>query len=208
MATASVPNTFVNGGGNADATEVNANFSQIVGFLNTETVQRDGAVAFTAVQSHPNAPTTGNHVVNKTYADGFIAGVATLRVALTRATATASIPVNEGVTAIWTAETADAGGFWSSGTTLTVPTGGSGFYSWFGTGTATAAANGQHAMNLYQNSKNRGGNFYGGATTSLKADGDAYLTAGDTLTFEVYNGLDSGAVTFSNLAVTLVRLGS
>jgi len=42
MATASVPNTFVNGGGNADATEVNANFSSLVNFANNSTVHADG----------------------------------------------------------------------------------------------------------------------------------------------------------------------
>ena len=38
--------------------------------INTDVVQRDGSLAFTAAQSHPTAPSSGSHIANKTYVDG------------------------------------------------------------------------------------------------------------------------------------------
>jgi microcystin-dependent protein len=78
MATAAVTYTFANGT-NADGTQVNSNFTSVVNFLNTETVQRDASIAFTAIPSLPASdPTTDNQAVRKAYVDNFLpAGVIT-----------------------------------------------------------------------------------------------------------------------------------
>ena len=78
MATAAVTYTFANGT-NADGTQVNSNFASVVNFLNTETIQRDASIAFTAIPSLPAVdPTTDNQVVRKAYVDNYTpAGVIT-----------------------------------------------------------------------------------------------------------------------------------
>jgi microcystin-dependent protein len=78
MATAAVTYTFANGT-NADGTQVNSNFTSVVNFLNTEVVQRDASIAFTAIPSLPATdPTTDNQAVRKAYVDNFLpAGVIT-----------------------------------------------------------------------------------------------------------------------------------
>ena len=78
MATAAVTYTFANGT-NADGTQVNSNFTSVVNFLNTETIQRDASIAFTAIPSLPAVdPTTDNQVVSKAYVDNYTpAGVIT-----------------------------------------------------------------------------------------------------------------------------------
>jgi microcystin-dependent protein len=78
MATAAVTYTFANGT-NADGTQVNSNFTSVVNFVNTEVVQRDASIAFTAIPSLPATdPTTDNQAVRKAYVDNFLpAGVIT-----------------------------------------------------------------------------------------------------------------------------------
>ena len=78
MATASVTYVFANGT-NADGTQVNSNFNNVVNFLNTETVQRDASIAFTAIPTVPATdPTTDNQVARKAYVDNYTpAGVIT-----------------------------------------------------------------------------------------------------------------------------------
>jgi microcystin-dependent protein len=78
MATASVTYTFANGT-NADGTQVNSNFTSVLNFLNTEVIQRDASVAFTAIPTLPaTTPTLDNHAVRKAYVDAFIpAGIIT-----------------------------------------------------------------------------------------------------------------------------------
>ena len=78
MATAAVTYTFANGT-NADGTQVNSNFTSVVNFLNTEVVQRDASIAFTAIPSLPASdPTTDNQAVRKAYVDNYTpAGVIT-----------------------------------------------------------------------------------------------------------------------------------
>jgi len=78
MATAAVTYVFANGT-NADGTQVNSNFTNVVNFLNTETVQRDASIAFTAIPSLPATdPTTANQAVRKAYVDNYTpAGVIT-----------------------------------------------------------------------------------------------------------------------------------
>lgn len=78
MATASVTYVFANGT-NADGTQVNANFNSVTNFLNSEVIQRDGSIAFTAIPTLPaSTPTLDNHAVRKAYVDSFLpAGVIT-----------------------------------------------------------------------------------------------------------------------------------
>jgi len=69
MATAAVSNTFTNGS-NADAVQVNSNFTSLVNFLNTEVITRDAAIAFTAIPSGPATnPTLDNQFTRKYYVD-------------------------------------------------------------------------------------------------------------------------------------------
>ena len=84
MPTLDVPNTF-NNNTTADATEVNANFTEIESFVNTNVIQKDGSVAFTAVPTGPGTdPTSDNHLARKAYVDEFAKGV------VARATITAN----------------------------------------------------------------------------------------------------------------------
>jgi microcystin-dependent protein len=87
MATAAVTYVFANGT-NADGVQVNSNFNSVVNFLNTETMQRDASIAFTAVPTLPATdPTTANQAVRKAYVDNFLpAGVITQYGALTAPT--------------------------------------------------------------------------------------------------------------------------
>jgi microcystin-dependent protein len=78
MATAAVTYTFANGT-NADGTQVNYNFSEVVNFLNTNAIQKDASVAFTAIPTLPATdPVTDNQAVRKSYVDNLMpAGVIT-----------------------------------------------------------------------------------------------------------------------------------
>lgn len=78
MATASVTYVFANGT-NADGTQVNSNFNNVVNFLNTETVQRDASIAFTAIPTAPATdPVSDNQLARKAYVDNYTpAGVIT-----------------------------------------------------------------------------------------------------------------------------------
>jgi microcystin-dependent protein len=69
---------FANGT-NADGTQVNSNFNNVVNFLNTETVQRDASIAFTAIPTAPATdPVSDNQLARKAYVDNYTpAGVIT-----------------------------------------------------------------------------------------------------------------------------------
>ena len=72
MATVSIPYTFVNNTQNADATQVNLNFTTLRDFLNSSVIHKDGTVAFTGVPTLPSTdPTLANHAVRKAYVDAF-----------------------------------------------------------------------------------------------------------------------------------------
>jgi len=69
MATAAVSNVFTNGS-NADAVQVNSNFTSLVNFLNTDVITRDATVAFTVIPSGPATnPTLDNQFTRKYYVD-------------------------------------------------------------------------------------------------------------------------------------------
>lgn len=71
MATCSVTYSFANLT-NADATQVNANFTSLVNFINSEVIHRDGAIAFTTIPTLPGTnPTTANQATRKAYVDSY-----------------------------------------------------------------------------------------------------------------------------------------
>ena len=75
MATVSIPYTFTNVTQNADATQVNANFSALATFANSELLQRDGSIALTAgsfLSLSSSTPTADNHAARKAYVDSIV----------------------------------------------------------------------------------------------------------------------------------------
>ena len=82
MATASVPNTFI-AGANNDPTEVNANFTSLVTFVNDSVVHRDGTKAMTAAFDagsnkivNVSSGTASSDAVNKGQLDAVAASIA------------------------------------------------------------------------------------------------------------------------------------
>jgi len=70
MATAAIPTTFSNGT-NADANQVNGNFSYLVNWLNTYVIQPDTAV-FTVFPTLPSSdPSNAYHAAHKNYVDNW-----------------------------------------------------------------------------------------------------------------------------------------
>jgi hypothetical protein len=68
----SIPYTFTNGSQNADATQVNANFSALASYINTNVVLADGTVSFTGIPILPaTMPTTANQATRKAYVDAY-----------------------------------------------------------------------------------------------------------------------------------------
>ena len=69
MATASVSYALANGT-SADATQVATNFTDLVNFLNTHVVHKDGSVSMTGQLSlYASDPTDANHATRKQYVD-------------------------------------------------------------------------------------------------------------------------------------------
>jgi hypothetical protein len=69
MATASVTNTFV-ALTTAEAAKVNTNFTDLVSFLNTNVVHKDGSVTMTGQLTLPGSdPSTSNQAARKAYVD-------------------------------------------------------------------------------------------------------------------------------------------
>ena len=69
MATASITYALSNGT-TADATHVSTNFTDIVNFLNTHCVHKDGSIAMTgALTLQAQDPSNANHAVRKQYVD-------------------------------------------------------------------------------------------------------------------------------------------
>jgi hypothetical protein len=69
MATASVTYAIANGNAQ-DGDEVGTNFTDLVSFLNTHVVHKDGSVTMTGALSLPSSdPSTDNHAARKVYVD-------------------------------------------------------------------------------------------------------------------------------------------
>jgi len=71
MSTVSVPNTFTNGNVN-DGPQVSANFNALVSYINTNCIVADATISLSAALSCSTAPSSGNHLTNKTYVDGLV----------------------------------------------------------------------------------------------------------------------------------------
>lgn len=71
-ANAVVTNNFVQGTP-ANASEVNANFADLVTWINTNATHLDGTKAFTGLVTLPaTAPSNANHATRKAYVDGLV----------------------------------------------------------------------------------------------------------------------------------------
>lgn len=56
----------------AEASDVNTNFTDVRTYINSNCLVKDGALALTGVLDCSTAPTSGNHLANKTYVDGLV----------------------------------------------------------------------------------------------------------------------------------------
>lgn len=100
----------------SDVTQINTNFSDLVTFLNTYVVQKDGSVAFTGIPTLPGSdPTSNNQATRKLYVDNKVSTSVdavkpqTVRVYATVAARNAAITSpTEGMTAY----TSDTDTFW------------------------------------------------------------------------------------------------
>lgn len=69
---ASKTNTFVPGT-DIEAAKVNQNFDDLVGYMNSSLMTKDGGTAFTGIPSGPATyPTTANQLTRKQYVDGVL----------------------------------------------------------------------------------------------------------------------------------------
>lgn len=70
MAAVSIPYTFVNNTQNADATQVNLNFTTLRDFLNGSVIHEDGTVSMTGMLTlSSTTPSDDNHATRKGYVD-------------------------------------------------------------------------------------------------------------------------------------------
>ena len=102
--------------------------------INTDVVQRDGSLAFTAAQSHPTAPSSGSHIANKTYVDGL-----TQRLAF-RLRRVVGVSVADGASydIAWDTEDEDTNGFANGTSTITITFAAAGIYN-ISVGTTTSS---------------------------------------------------------------------
>ena len=79
MATASVTYTFA-GGAQVKSAEHNTNYADLVTFLNTNVVHKDGAITMTGrLQLAALDPTAADHAVRKSYLEKVVGPVVKLR---------------------------------------------------------------------------------------------------------------------------------
>lgn len=180
--------------------------------MKADVVLLNGTAVFTAAQSHPNAPTIGNHLVNKTYADGNIGGATFIECKLRRVAASA--PVSQGSSAqlIFDTEDADASGFISApSSTLTVPAGCAGTYAV----ACVATSNQAYGAGLGFPMINGGPPVLYGATIaqslwysyssqSVVLGTNVYLSVGDTLAIIVGNANPTSATFTGRLTLTRI----
>jgi hypothetical protein len=203
-ADATVPNNFTVGTP-AVADDVDANFSAIVNWINTNAVHLDASKAFSSVPSGPTGidPTTDNQLTRKAYVDARIPFSTLFRVRLARATAlvvTSGSPL--GVT--WLTESADPNNFWTTGTNLTVPSGGTGLYAWGISSTVdVATATTWRFVDGSGNSLTAG--TTGSVLTAQRASGTIVLAAGDVFGIRIEHSAGANR-SFSNTTLYMVRV--
>lgn len=113
--------SFVNGTA-ANADEVNQNFDDLVNWLTTYAIRRDGTTAMTGQLTLPSAtdPSTDNQAAKYKQVKPF--GCILGRTNDFNVANDTFVPIT------WNTEYRDDGGFWSSGTDAIVPAGGDGIY--------------------------------------------------------------------------------
>lgn len=128
MATLTIPEVFVPGLASDDDT-MNTNFTTIRTHVNAELVNRDASVAFTNPPTVPAVDaTTANQLVRKAQIDAACAASYDVMCGgVWRRVANQSMALGANLMTVDT-EDSDSDGFWSSGTTFTVPTGKGGVY--------------------------------------------------------------------------------
>jgi hypothetical protein len=202
-ADASVPYNFTAGLPSV-ADDVDANFTAVINWINTNAVHLDASKAFAGVPSGPATdPTSDNQLTRKAYVDAKIPFSTLFRARLGRATA---VVVSSGspLGVTWLTESADPNNFWTSGTNLTVPSGGTGLYAWgisstidVGTSTTWRVVDGSG------NSLATG--LAGSATTTQRASGTLMLTTGDVLSVRIEHSAGANR-SYSDTTLYLVRI--
>lgn len=198
---ATVPNNFTTGAPSV-ADDVDANFNAILSWINTNAVHLDAAKAFTSVPSGPTGtdPTTDNQLTRKAYVDAKVPYTTLHRCSLRRSTGV-SLPTATPTTITWLTA-AFAGGFWTSGSTITVPSGADGLYSWGVTATTTLTAS--HTYRLFVNSVSAQTDTDSGAYEQ-RVGSTIALKAGDVLYLQVEQG-SGGTGSISGLSFFLVKI--
>ena len=99
----SVPNNFT-AGTPAVADDVDANFTSLVTWINTNATHLDGSKAFTSIPSGPASnPTTDNQLARKAYVDARAAGIVSIVEKTSSQTGITTVADITSMTATWTA---------------------------------------------------------------------------------------------------------
>lgn len=210
MATAAVTYTFTNNT-TADASEVNANFTSLVSFLNNSVVHRDGSKAMTAAFDAGSfkvvnvaTPTANTDAATKLYVDDNVASGRTAKF-----TRTTNVVASPGVGGFITPETEsnDDDGWWSSGASFTCPA----------DGTYTVAArlkksagSGVVRIDITDESGNptygTGGNTTSGTTSKAGVGVTAYFKTGDIFRVEYTETAGLNSATIDEVVITVTRV--
>lgn len=151
---------------------------------------------------------------NVEYLYGKVSGLTYSGVALHRSSA-ASIPDSAYTNITWQVEDSDVGGWWSSGTVITVPSSaiptGSTQIAILVLATIRFATNGTggRALNLTINGSNEDATFlgaYSSDVTSVPLSTICFVSSGDELILQAYQG-SGGALNMDVAKVRIARLG-
>ena len=213
MSTASVPNTFV-ASTSALSAEVNANFSSLVSFLNSNTVHVDGSKAMSS-----NLDLGSNKIVNvtdpganqdaatKKYVDDTVAAEIPL---VSRFTRNTNIAVTTNSYVVPETEYFDTDGWWESGQTFTCPA--NGVYA-ISLSVELSSLGSGHSFSARLAALSGANISLAGNTNSVANDasngGVYFLKAGDSFKWQisVSSASGSGNATATNMHLTIVRLG-
>lgn len=200
----SVPNNFVAGTPSV-ADDVDANFAALVSWINTNAVHLDASKAFTSIPSGPASdPSSDNQFTRKAYVD---AKADTRCGGSWTQTSDSFISGDSYVT--FETEVEDTDGFWSSGNTVTVPTGKGGVYAvtaWF------QGPPGWFANTSYRAYIEIGGILYSVAATAGSSGQDASgsvvlpIAAGGTIKLRIIQTTGSSQTFSTKLYVYRVSL--
>ena len=171
----------------ADAAQVNANFATLTAWLAANGMQIDGSVAFTGIPSGPASdPTTANQLTRKSYVDDKMARFRGGYTGVLTATPTA----------VTLTETEDTGGFFTSGSAVTIVTSGMYLVGVVGTGSP---------------SNTDGGGFGGGGNDAVTVTPflqSTELTAGSVQAGPGATKYGPAMMVFANAGWTISAFGS